>query len=374
MVSPELFAQYNKFLNRSFIDDNPNIKWCPAPGCTFSVRCDRKSRFTSAVISPLPSPPLNFSKIALSPSVVSSTQTRGRGLSLRLPFLFQLLRLEHWRPHARVLPRRGEVDAEGNWYVLSVPTFTLFFFFFCFFLDLSRVPAYLPLSDESENVNWLLANTKKCPNCHAAIEKNGGCMHMTCRKNAGGCGYEFCWLVHCYSIPLPIYSSSCTLPANVCVCVNVSYAEFASAEARGASTVRIPAASTRATSTRKALRRRTTRRPPTRRASSSTTCSTTTATSPTVTPWYPPSSSCVVSLDSRFSCAVQKIADEQRRAAEKRGMELQEKFDVRAADTKFLREATEQLLENRRVQPRCSSKAPPGAASRHMLSYVRRFG
>jgi hypothetical protein len=82
----------------------------------------------------------------------------------------------------------------------------------------------------------------------------------------------------------------------------------------------------------------------------------------------------VVSLDSRFSCAVQKIADEQRRAAEKRGMELQEKFDVRAADTKFLREATEQLLENRRVQPRCSSKAPPGAASRHMLSYVRRFG
>lgn len=132
MVSPELFAQYNKFLNRSFIDDNPNIKWCPAPGCTFSVRCDRKSRFTSAVISPLPSPPLNFSKIALSPSVVSSTQTRGRGLSLRLPFLFQLLRLEHWRPHARVLPRRGEVDAEGNWYVLSVPTFTLFFFFFAF--------------------------------------------------------------------------------------------------------------------------------------------------------------------------------------------------------------------------------------------------
>lgn len=94
-------------------------------------------------------------------------------------------------------------------------------FFFCFFLDLSRVPAYLSLSDESENVNWLLANTKKCPNCHAAIEKNGGCMHMTCRKNAGGCGYEFCWLVHCYSslflflsIPPPVpYLQMC-----VCVC------------------------------------------------------------------------------------------------------------------------------------------------------------
>jgi len=49
-------------------------------------------------------------------------------------------------------------------------------------------------SDESENVNWLLANTKKCPKCRSPIEKNGGCMHITCFKNAGGCGHEFCWL------------------------------------------------------------------------------------------------------------------------------------------------------------------------------------
>jgi hypothetical protein len=49
-------------------------------------------------------------------------------------------------------------------------------------------------SDESENVNWLLSNTKRCPQCRAPIEKNGGCMHMVCQKNSGGCGYEFCWL------------------------------------------------------------------------------------------------------------------------------------------------------------------------------------
>ena len=47
---------------------------------------------------------------------------------------------------------------------------------------------------ESENVKWLQINTKKCPNCHKHIEKNQGCNHMTCRKEAGGCGYEFCWL------------------------------------------------------------------------------------------------------------------------------------------------------------------------------------
>jgi len=47
---------------------------------------------------------------------------------------------------------------------------------------------------ESENVKWLVANTKQCPSCRKYIEKNQGCNHMTCRKEAGGCSYEFCWV------------------------------------------------------------------------------------------------------------------------------------------------------------------------------------
>jgi ariadne-1 len=47
-------------------------------------------------------------------------------------------------------------------------------------------------SDESENVKWMLANTKRCPKCRSPIEKNGGCMHMTC--SLASCAYEFCWL------------------------------------------------------------------------------------------------------------------------------------------------------------------------------------
>jgi ariadne-1 len=43
---------------------------------------------------------------------------------------------------------------------------------------------------ESENVLWMQANTKKCPKCLSHIEKNGGCMHMSCNK----CKHEFCWL------------------------------------------------------------------------------------------------------------------------------------------------------------------------------------
>lgn len=39
---------------------------------------------------------------------------------------------------------------------------------------------------------WILTETKGCPNCKARILKNEGCDHMTCKK-PGGCGHQFCW-------------------------------------------------------------------------------------------------------------------------------------------------------------------------------------
>lgn len=44
--------------------------------------------------------------------------------------------------------------------------------------------------NESETANWILANTKKCPKCSVRIEKNQGCNHMVCRH----CKFEFCWV------------------------------------------------------------------------------------------------------------------------------------------------------------------------------------
>ena len=52
-------------------------------------------------------------------------------------------------------------------------------------------------NSESENVLWIKANTKPCPKCNKNIEKNQGCNHMTCQKQSGGCGHQFCWL--CFS-------------------------------------------------------------------------------------------------------------------------------------------------------------------------------
>jgi len=44
--------------------------------------------------------------------------------------------------------------------------------------------------NESETANWIIANTKKCPQCNTRIEKNQGCNHMTCSR----CKHEFCWI------------------------------------------------------------------------------------------------------------------------------------------------------------------------------------
>ena len=46
-------------------------------------------------------------------------------------------------------------------------------------------------SAESENITWIMANTKKCPKCGVNIEKNQGCNHMTCRKATGVAGTSF---------------------------------------------------------------------------------------------------------------------------------------------------------------------------------------
>ncbi|XP_052199291.1 probable E3 ubiquitin-protein ligase ARI8 isoform X2 [Diospyros lotus] len=59
-------------------------------------------------------------------------------------------------------------------------------------VDCSTVAKWiLKNSTESENMNWILANSKPCPKCKRPIEKNQGCMHITCTPP---CKFEFCWL------------------------------------------------------------------------------------------------------------------------------------------------------------------------------------
>jgi hypothetical protein len=44
--------------------------------------------------------------------------------------------------------------------------------------------------EEYKNMEWLLENTRPCPNCKFPIEKDGGCNHVWCSK----CPTYFCWI------------------------------------------------------------------------------------------------------------------------------------------------------------------------------------
>lgn len=130
LVTPEVYAKYRELLNRTFVDDNDFLRWCPAPDCEYAIECNIPSTSLTSVV----------------PTVECKCTCR---------FCFGC-GLDDHQPCICVLVKKWLQKCE----------------------------------DDSETANWISAHTKECPKCHSTIEKNGGCNHMTCRK----CRYEFCWV------------------------------------------------------------------------------------------------------------------------------------------------------------------------------------
>ena len=42
VVDKPHFERYNFFLDRSFVEDNPRVKYCPFPACSFAIKCEYK--------------------------------------------------------------------------------------------------------------------------------------------------------------------------------------------------------------------------------------------------------------------------------------------------------------------------------------------
>ncbi|KAI8869873.1 hypothetical protein GQ42DRAFT_163139 [Ramicandelaber brevisporus] len=131
LVTDDIYQKYEALLCKDYVAEHGSIKWCPEPDCDSAVEC----RIPAG------------SQFRIVPSVSCKCERR---------FCFSC-KLEN--AHDPCI-----CHLANSW--------------------------VKKCSDESETANWMSAHTKDCPKCQSAIEKNGGCNHMTCRK----CNYHFCWV------------------------------------------------------------------------------------------------------------------------------------------------------------------------------------
>jgi len=59
------------------------------------------------------------------------------------------------------------------------------------------------IQGDSENKNWMTANTKPCPKCGNPVEKNGGCNHVSCRCGQARSVVSLSWLFQASRVDSP---------------------------------------------------------------------------------------------------------------------------------------------------------------------------
>jgi ariadne-1 len=129
VADPNDARRYAEFLARSYVEESKKLRWCPAPGCDHAVEFLDGERCTEQL---------------------DADCMCGHGFCLGC---------------GEEAHRPVPCDTVRTWLVKN--------------------------GSDSETANWVLANTKHCPECRRPIEKNQGCMHMTCSPP---CRHEFCWL------------------------------------------------------------------------------------------------------------------------------------------------------------------------------------
>jgi hypothetical protein len=133
LASPETFAQYDKLRLLGHLATLPNFRWCLREGCQMGQVYD-------------------FSAMHNFPGTRQRSRIVCDACGFEMCFYHQM----PWH--------------EGQT---------------CVDYDADRGDPQAEATEE-----WLRQNTKPCPGlCGAAVEKKGGCFHMTCQV----CRFEFCW-------------------------------------------------------------------------------------------------------------------------------------------------------------------------------------
>ncbi|PIC49586.1 hypothetical protein B9Z55_008139 [Caenorhabditis nigoni] len=142
----EMIAQFEKLIVNAYVESTSSISWCPAENCSLAVKSDSNG------------------------IVECSCGTKFCSSCGSAPHDPATCR------HVKIWNRKAEKE---------------------------KATSSVGFSTDKDTFKWILSNTKDCPKCMTAIEKNGGCMRMSCRNKS--CRFEFCWMclrqwsVHGYS-------------------------------------------------------------------------------------------------------------------------------------------------------------------------------
>lgn len=159
LVSREMARKYLQFDIKAFVESNPNLKWCPSPGCGQAVR--------------LPSSTVLPASVAVDASSSKETEALIVDCGKGHFFCWYCLYEAHAPCSCELWNQWLKKIAE------MMPKIPLT-------ADISECPE----TETVANTLWLVTNSKACPNCKSPIQKNEGCNHMKCTK----CKYEFCWV------------------------------------------------------------------------------------------------------------------------------------------------------------------------------------
>ncbi|KAL9541663.1 hypothetical protein MBANPS3_008996 [Mucor bainieri] len=130
VLDDAMYNRYQSLLDKVYVQDNPNLKWCTAPDCNYAIECD-------------------ISKNSLSTIVPTVTCDCGHVMCFGCDH-------ENHQPANCAMVK--------DWWRKK--------------------------EEDSATATWISSHTKDCPKCQSPIEKNGGCNHMWCKQ----CKHEFCWV------------------------------------------------------------------------------------------------------------------------------------------------------------------------------------
>lgn len=199
LAPPADFDKYLQFTRNLLVQEDPDARWCPTPGCgTVLRRKPALHRPLVRFLADVCSTALVSLALALIPNLWPSPV--GCALPTFLdPIVCAVAAAAAWWPRKRRISRSSAAANVVACFKCGRKS--------CFLCG--GPPHGAKTCEEASNSqvhDWAAGHdTGVCPSCSAMIERVAGCNHMTCR-----CGYSFCWLCGARMTPGHFAASGCT--------------------------------------------------------------------------------------------------------------------------------------------------------------------